>query len=216
MKSLLGFYMGVFVPACTLLPIIAGFINYQKIGKPLRTLLVYLTGALLINVVAIIVASKHINNLPGLHFYTVFETVVVTWYYKRAFNDKRFDPWFNLVMVAFPVYCIINFAFFQSIFTFNTYTRPIGALLIFVFSIMYLSAQNNTRRPDHTSASGRIVAAGFLIYFCSSIFQFVFSNVVHHLASKQVKNLIWGSHATFVLIMYIIFFVAILNERNKR
>lgn len=204
------------VPASTLLPIGAGFLNYKKIDPPLKRLLVYLCGALLINIAGIVVATMHRNNMPGLHLYTVFETVVVMWYYKLAFNDQKLDPWFNVVMIAFPVYCVVNFTFFQSIYEFNTYTRPIGAVLIIVASILYLSVQNNTHKADNSTASGRIVAGGFLIYFCSSIIQFIFSNVVSQLASKTVKHLIWGMHATFVLIMYIIFFVAFLNERNKR
>ncbi|UEG53110.1 hypothetical protein LLH06_19380 [Mucilaginibacter daejeonensis] len=216
MRSFLYYYQGVIVPASTLLPIGAGFLNYKKIDPPLKRLLVYLCGALLINIAGIVVATMHRNNMPGLHLYTLFETVVVMWYYKLAFNDRKLDPWFNLGMIAFPVYCVINFTFFQSIYEYNTYTRPIGAILIIVASIMYLSLQNNATRADHSTTSGRIVAGGFLIYFCSAIIQFIFSNVVGQLASKTANRLIWGMHATLVLIMYIIFLVAFLNERNKR
>lgn len=214
--SLSNLYQSIIVPASTLLPIIAGLIWYKKLSKPLHTLVAYLIIALLINIGGIIMAQLHKNNLPLLHFYTMFELLAVMLYYRYAFNTKLANKWTTVIMILYPVYCIINFTFFQSIYQFNTYTRPLEAIIIIVFSGVYLNSQNTFENKKMINNAGRWVASGFLLYFCGSLFQFIFSNLISHHASKPIKMLIWNLHDTFVLIMYICFFLAIKNERGNR
>jgi hypothetical protein len=137
-------------------------------------------------------------------------------YYKAVFSSPWADKWTIVLMIVYPTLCVVNFSFFQSIYQFNTYTRPLEAIIIIVFSTIYLSGQNNADKTDFIHNGGRWVASGFLVYFYSSLFQFIFSNLVSHHASRPVKLFIWNLHDTFVLIMYIFFFVAVLHERNKR
>lgn len=208
--SLSDLYQGYIVPAGTLIPIIAGIVYYKQINKPLHTLLAYLSIALLINIAGIIMASRGQNNMPLLHFYTMFELLAVMLYYKHAFDNKQLDKWINLIMIVYPILCVINFTLLQSIYQFNTYTRPLEAIIIIVFSGIYLGRHEQTDNP------GRWVASGFMVYFCSSLFEFIFSNVVSHKASHLVKMVIWNLHATFVLIMYLLFYIAIQHGRSKR
>jgi hypothetical protein len=216
MMSFSDLYQGYIVPGSTLLPIVAGLAYYKKLSKAMHALLIYLCIALLINIGGIVMAAHNKNNLPLLHIYTLFELVAILWYYKRAFSTPWADRWITIIMVVYPIFCVINFTFFQSIYQFNTYTRPLEAIIIILFSSIYLSIQSNFDQKEVTNNAGRWVASGLLLYFCSSFFQFIFSNVISHSASKQVKLFIWNLHDTFVLIMYIIFFVAIRYDRGKR
>ncbi|MBK0379162.1 hypothetical protein [Mucilaginibacter segetis] len=216
MKSLSSFYLGYFVPASTLIPIVAGLLYYKKINTPLRTLLVYLIASFIINVAGIILADHHINNLPLLHFYTIIEIVAIMLYYLKAFGPGKIHKWIKGIMILFPLLCIVNFCFFQSIYEFNTYTRPLEALIIILITGCYFTIQHDLKNSALITRSGRLVAAGFMIYFCSSLFQFIFSNIVSQKASGDIKLFIWDIHATFVLIMYLLFFRAIIDERNKR
>lgn len=211
--TLHNFYITYIVPGSALLPVIAGAVCYKRIPRSLHMLVAYVGIAFLINVVGIALASRHINNLPLLHVYTAFELVAVLLYYKYAFADKKLNRVFNGLMWGFPLLCVINFTFFQSIFTFNTYTRPLEALIIIVFSVLYLLRADGSK----AGMAGRWVASAFLLYFCSSVFQFTFSNVLSHHASKMVRKGLWDVHATLVMVMYIIFFIAILrNARANR
>lgn len=212
--TLSNFYQGYFVPASTLLPIIAGFVYYRHLNKPLRALMVYLLLALFTNIAASILAARHTNNMPLLHFYTLFELLAVMYYYRKAFPNRKAHTVIAVVMVVFPVLCIINFSFVQSLYKFNTYTRPLEAIIIVLASGIYLSEQHRFHRQELITSSGRMVAYGFLIYFCSSLFQFIFSNTVSRHASPFVKTTIWNLHASFVLIMYVFFYLAI--KRNER
>jgi len=209
-------YQGIVVPAISLVPITAGFIYYKRINRPLHTLLVYLCIGFFTDVAASYTGHLNINNLPLLHIWTAFELVACTLYYKHAFANKQLNKWLIAIMIIYPVLCVVNFSFFQSIYTFNTYTRPLAAIIIIVLSILYLSGQSGFEKTDFIHKGGRWVASGFLIYFCSSLFLFIFANVLHQHTSKFVRVHVWDMHATFALMMYIFFFVAILNERSKR
>lgn len=214
MRSFSYLFMGYIVPASTLVPILAGFIYYKKINKALRVLLIYLCISLVVNFAGNILAAQGKNNLPLLHIYTILELVSVLFYYKYAFSDKKVNFWTRIIVVLFPIVCILNFTFVQSLFEFNTYTRPLEAVIIIFFSGLYLASQNSDQ--EELSVSGRWVASGFLIYFCSSLFQFVFSNVVSRHTPQFTKLIIWNLHAVFVLIMYLFFYLAIRNESSKR
>jgi len=211
-----SFYLGYVIPATTLIPIGAGLTYYKQINKPLRTILIFLSVSFVLNVIGSVLANHGINNLPGLHVYTILELVTVMLYYLYAFEKGAISKWIKLAMLIFPVICIVNFTFFQSIYTFNTFTRPLDAIIIIVFTTAYMTMQSGFKNRELITRSGRLVAAGFMIYFCSSLFQFIFSNVISKHASKLVKLLIWNMHGTFVLIMYLLIFWAILNERNNR
>lgn len=214
--TLSSFYEGYLVPGSTLIPITAGIIYYKRINKALHTLTGYLIVVLLINIVAVIMANYRQNNLPLLHFYTMFELLAVMLYYKHSFANKRMDRWINPIMIIYPVLCVLNFTFLQSIYEFNTYTRPLEALIIIMFSGIYLAGQHPADKEGPGQNPGRWVAGAFLMYFFSSLFQFIFSNVVSKSAPKNIKLIIWDIHDTFVLIMYLLFFVAIRYGRDKR
>jgi|GEM_PF-882916 len=209
-------YLGYVIPAATLIPIIAGLVCYKQLNKPLRILLVYLIASLILNTMGSVLAEYHLNNLPGLHFYTIVEVVTLMLYFLYAFERGIISKWIKVVMCVFPVICIINFSFFQSIYEYNTYTRPLGAIIIIAFTTAYMVMQSNFKNAELVTSSGRVVAAGFMIYFCSSLFQFIFSNVVDNSASKTLLLVIWNLHGTFVLIMYLLIFRAIIYERNNR
>jgi hypothetical protein len=214
--SFSSFYLGYFIPAATLIPIIAGLVFYKQINKPLRILLVFLSASFVLNVMGSILAAHNINNLPGLHAYTIIEEVTLMLYFLYAFEKGDITKWIKAAMVIFPVICIVNFSFFQSIYEFNTYTRPLGAIIIIIFTSTYMAMQSGFKNPELITRSGRLVAAGFMIYFCSSLFQFIFSNVITDHVSKGIKLLLWDLHGTFVLIMYLLCFWAIIYERRKR
>lgn len=214
--SLSAIYLGYFIPAATLIPITAGLVFYKQINKPLRILLVFLSASFVLNVMGNILSRHHINNLPGLHFYTIVEEVTIMLYFLYAFEKGDITKWIKAAMVIFPVICIINFSFFQSIYEFNTYTRPLDAIIIIIFTTAYMAMQSSFKNRELITRSGRLVAAGFMIYFCSSLFQFIFSNIISKNASRNIKLLIWDLHGTFVLIMYLLIFWAIIYERNNR
>ncbi len=215
MKSFYVFYVGYFIPAFTLVPIIAGFLWLKQLSKAFKMLLLYLVVSFVFNVAGSAMAEYSMNNLPLLHVYTMVEVVTIMLYYLYAFEPGRISAWIKATIVLFPVLCIINVCFIQSPFEYNTYTRPLGALIVIIFTAAYMAMQTGFKNNKLIKRSGRLVANGFMIYFCSSLFQFLFSNVVATHTPKIVTMMIWSIHGTFVMIMYLLFLWAFKHERSE-
>ncbi|MCJ8210726.1 hypothetical protein MUY27_13495 [Mucilaginibacter sp. RS28] len=217
MRPFFNFFTSYIVPASTLLPIGAGFIYFNKLNKPLKALLAYLLMAFIMNVIGTTMAHYDINNLPALHLYTLLEAVFILLYYRYAFDSPVVNRWTTICIIFFSTACIINALFFQSIYEFNTNTRPVGALMIIIFSAAYLAYQNSIPNRELVTSSGRIVAGGFLLYFCSAIFQFIFTEALRHTTPRSIRIMIWDIHAALVFIMYMIFLIAIIRHgRSQR
>lgn len=199
-------YTGEIVPALTLLPIIVAIRLYRVITHALKAILFYLFVAAVFNIVASI--FSHSNNLPLLHIYTVVEFLFLLPFYYKLLSGKKVV----LVLgILFPVWAVINSLVVQNIYGFNSYSRATEALIMTIFALMYLADVTKEEwggRPENWAN------AGLLLYFSGALSQFAFSNVVSAYAPVMFKMLIWDIHATFVLIMYLLFTVAFLKCRR--
>jgi hypothetical protein len=208
MQSLAYLYMGVIVPASVIIPIAFAIVKYRHINKPLSIIFWYLLFAGVVNACAAFLAFRHINNLPLLHVYTIAEFLFLSLFFYRFTGRPPLRQLILGCLLLFPLYGIVNFIFIQGLHVFNSYTRPVEAILLIVFSLVYFYIQSvdNHNGTWHTQPETWIVI-GILIYFSSSLVQFSFSNVVSSLVSKDIKLFIWATHATLVLIMYLLFAV---------
>jgi hypothetical protein len=208
-------YQGIVVPATIVIPLVIATSRYSHTNRALRSIFTYLLVAGATNCIAAFYASMHINNLPLLHIYTAIELFLLTRFYQRAFSSPVKRKWAQVTGLVFPVICIINFTCFQNIHTFNSYTRPLEAIILIAFSMLYLSTQTaNEALPKWTSQPETWIVIGILLYFSSALFQFTFSNIVSHNASLYTKMLIWNIHASLVMIMYLLFAVGFAKCRN--
>lgn len=209
-------FQGVFVPLSTLIPIVLCIIKYGHLNKPLKIIFAYLIFAFIINIAGSIMADHRINNLPLLHLYTIGEYLFIACFFLVQFKNKMLRRVIICLMIIFPAVCICNFIFIQNIHSFNTYTRPIEAILILSFCARYLFAKSQLLNLPLLSFAETWVAAGLLFYFSSSLFQFVFSNYVSYHAPLVTRELIWDIHASFVLFMYALFSKGILQNETLR
>ena len=208
MQSLAYLYMGVIVPASVIVPIVFAIAKYRHINKPLTTIFWYLLFAGVVNACAAFMAFRRINNLPLLHVYTIVEFVFLGLFFYQFIKRPVVRKLILAGILLFPVYGFINFTFVQNLHVFNSYTRPVEAVLLITCSVVYFYNRtlDNQDHAWHTQPETWIVT-GILIYFSSSLVQFSFSNVVSSLAGRETKLFIWAIHATLVLIMYLSFAV---------
>lgn len=209
MPSINYLYIALIVPASILVPIGTAMYRFKNLGKEMKILFYYtlLNGG--INILAIILWYLKIKNLPVLHVFTILEFLVIAQMYYHMLNDKIIKMIIKYLMIIFPILCIANFIFLQSIFQFNTNTRPFEALLIMMFSLAYFAQIND---PTDGKMWGEVpmnwVSAALLIYFSGALFIFSFSNYTSILKNPKFQSLnvlIWNIHATLVLIMYLLF-----------
>ncbi|OQP60595.1 hypothetical protein A3860_32800 [Niastella vici] len=203
MKAFSYAWLVYVVPLSLLIPLITALLKSISLRRPLWILVGYLVVSGSINMVAILNSGK--NNLPYLHLYTCVEGTLLLLFYQTV----QPVPWMrqlNTVLIfAFPLLCIINGLFLQSIYQFNSYVRPIEAILLIGNSAYYSWYDTAKRETGSWTANPfNWINAGFLLYFSGSLFQFIFSNVVSATAGYTIKLLILDIHGTLVLCMYIL------------
>lgn len=199
-------YPIVIVPASIIIPIAVALTEYTQLKKQSKILLFYLVVSGCINLAAVILASKGIHNLHLLHFYTIVEFAVLSLFFKQILTGKFISGFINCLIFVFTALCIINFSFLQSINKFNTYTRPIEAILLIGYCLVYFERESRIIQSlSWVKNAVNWMVTGILLYFSGALFLFAFSNVVSIKVSPDIKIQLWNVHATLVLIMYVLF-----------
>lgn len=197
-------YMGIIVPATIVLPLIAGILYYRHLSVAMRFIFYYLVVSGCINVVAVILSYHDMNNLPLLHLLTVAELFFLLRYYTAIIHFKNSRFIINIVCALAILFCIIDAAWIESIFTFNSYSRGLTAIIMIVFSILYfIMPATQLKQLIHVYA-----VAGIISYYAGSFLIFLFANFLK--AGYSLSSVLWVINATLVLIMYLLFTKAFL------
>lgn len=210
-------YVIVIVPASILIPLSVGSIKKVYQNLPLKIIFLYLVFAAIIEILARLLGTHQINNLPLLHFYTIVEFLFILRFFQLTFNDplvSRFTGW---LMVIFPIFCVFDLIFIQSAYQFNSYPRPISALIIIGLCLFYFfkHSESENQKP-WVDAPLNWMVTGLLVYFGSSLFHFAFLNVLNENVSENVYFIFGTIHATLVMVMYLLFTAGFLYAKNER
>jgi hypothetical protein len=205
------------VPASVIIPIGVGLLNKSYKIKRIKIIFPYLIFAGIIEITSRILGTHQINNLPLLHFYTIVEFLFIMRFFQLILNTQFVHRLIGILMVIFPVFCVLDFVFIQSIYQFNSYPRPLGALIIIGLCLFYFFryTESEEQKPWVNDPLNWIVT-GLLVYFGSSLFHFAFLNILYEHASLKVNWVFVYIHATLVMVMYLLFTVGFLNAKNQR
>ncbi|MBD1383754.1 hypothetical protein IDJ75_00570 [Mucilaginibacter rigui] len=206
-------YVTYIVPAAILIPVLTGIKNYNFLTKPLKVILWFLVFQGFANVINLTMIAFHYYTTPLFHVYSIFEFLFISLFYSKFYSVKKQKSIYALIAV-FTVLCIINYLFIQNKIEFNTYTRPLEAIIIIVYSMLFILKQNNEEQNWGDDAYNWI-NAGILIYFASCLFMFIFSNYLLG-AGKLINRIVWGAHDTILLLQYILFAVGLYKCKTQR
>ena len=203
------------VPLSILIPILFALLNYDKLQSASRLLFFYLIISGLINLAAIILVKFRMTNLPLLHVYTIMEAIFLLSYFRVIFTDPLIKKALLYIIILFPILCILNFTFLQSIYTFNTHTRPLEAIIITFFCLLYLYKSGFTE--NWISKPTNWFNMGILIYFPVACIIFILSNyLVFGRMNKAMNSMVWDLHAVFVMLMYLLWAKGFSLVKNGR
>jgi len=194
-------FHALIVPGSILIPIILFITRYKNAKPEAKVLFYFLITSSLINISAIIISRFHKTNLPLLHLFTIVEAIFLLLYFRLILKGHLIKKIIFYLIVIFPILCILNFSFLQSIYSFNTYTRPLEAILITFLCLMYLYKSDLTahwlQQPNNW------FNLGILIYFPVAFVIFVSSNYFTSGTNSAMKTMVWNLHAALVLLMYL-------------
>jgi len=195
--------MRVIVPLSIIIPIIIAVIFYKYLAKCEKIILLYLFLSGVTNIVVAYMASLGENNIPLFHIYTVFEFVLLMWFFIKLFRQAIVAKYLYIVAIIFVLFAVSNSLFIQHIRTFNTYSRSAEAIIVMVIC-MYYFKQQFIKEINWAVEPGFWFVLGLFIYFSSSLTIFIISNVSLAL-DRYFDWVMWNIHATMVLIMYLLF-----------
>ena len=206
-------YTSIIVPGIILLPITIAVIRKKYWGPPEKVIFVYLFISGIFNTLAALLAARAINNLPLLHLYTVLEFLLITGFFYTTSNREKEKLLIKWLWVLFPLIAILNILHLNSIFLYNLIPRSIGAITILILSIHFFMKSLSFRAGPVPFFNFAIVVA-LLLYFSGSLALFALSDFI--IGNIKINRLIWTTHATFVLIMYLIIAAAYFKTGKDR
>lgn len=210
-------FIGVVVPLSILLPFFIAVFRWRYLTSSAKYIFLYLLTAALISFAAIVVGKVlHRNNMLLVHILTAAEVVIFLFYYKTLFAHKAKLKLYLLTAAAFTGFCIINAIFFQSIYTYSSYTRSIEAIICMLLALNYFARlasdtgpeERITRRPDF------YFNAGIFLYFSGAFMLFIFSNFIITSISKTNFYIIWNIHGVLLVLMYLLFSIGFILCRK--
>jgi hypothetical protein len=207
------YYISYVVPGTILFPLCVAGLRYTSIDMKLRLIFYYLLLSFFFNSVTTALAESGQNNLPLFHLFTLLEGVLLLFFYRECLDGYLKKRFFWVIVVLYTCFCLGNSLFVQDLFSFNTYSRFVEALLIISLSLYYFYTTLETKMSGQWYTDPLIIInIGLLIYFSSSLFLFLFSEVL--LLNKRINILAWVIHATLVMFMYILFGIGFFNYRK--
>jgi hypothetical protein len=206
-------FIGVIVPYSMLFPLIIALFRWKFLTTQAKYLLLYIAATVLINFTAIIIGRYlHKNNMPLVHLLTAVDIVILLFYYKALLNNQHRFRLYFLLAAIFVAFCIMNAIFFQSIYTYSSYTRSVEAIICLLFALNYFA-----RLASYTTTAVKVIRqpdfyfnAGIFLYFSGAFMLFIFSNFVISILSKTNFLIIWNIHGALLLLMYILFCIGFL------
>ena len=141
----------------------------------------------------------------------LIELGMITFFYKTLFGAGKKSSFYNYIILVFAVVCVINALFFQSIYTYNSYTKSIEAIICILFAMKYFAAiASATSSTKIIKAPDFYFNTGLFLYFSGAFMLFVFSNFIVTKLSLNDFLIIWTIHSSLVLLMYLFFSTAFL------
>jgi len=206
-------YLHFIVPAFIIVPIVMALIRRAYWGRPERAVLLYLLLSAVSNCVASYLSMQHITNLPVLHVYTVLEFFTISYFFLVCSSSKTEQTIIQALWVAMPLLTLANMLYLNSIYKYNLIPRSVSAIIVLVLCINFMMRSLNfsaSKVPFFNFA----VVVGLLLYFSGSLTLFALSDFI--INNKAINMLIWNTHGTFVLIMYLIIAVAYYKTGTEK
>jgi hypothetical protein len=204
----------IFTP---LIALISGIYSYKYLDKKLKLIFLYVVVGLFVESINWLLAEIGVKtNLPGLHFYIMFEFLIWSVYYMHCLHGFINRKYILTGIVLFQSYCIVNFLFIQNL---NSYpfTRSVEDLLLILLSVLFYTKVMTEAKIKNLALSPPIwLNTAVLIYFASNFF---YNLVFVKLLITNVQFLKTSGlyiFAVFNLLFYIGIAVAFLLQRNNQ
>lgn len=180
------------------------FFHWKSLPQSFKYLAYYLAWNLFIEVLSRVFIECEINNLPLLHIYTLLEFVFFSFLYREMGIFEKWTSrnfWIFLGVVMSLV--VLNSAFLQSIWAYNSYAKSLVQLSLIGYGVAYIFL---LREKNPMTSALNLMNAAILVYYSGSLFVFMFANV---LLSNPYRSLFWEANVYLNFIFQILIFMSL-------
>jgi len=175
-----------------------------------RTLFVLVSITLLLDIVSFGLAEYGVSNIFLFHGYSWVEFFLVVIFYYRITPTKSWRVMLFALSASFVFISILSLILFQGFGEFNSLQRVVEAALIGAILVRYLT--ETFKRNDTTLRNPFFIqTAGFLLYFCGTLFLFSLGTEILNPDSDQI----WMIHLVFNILLNISFTLTLWKARIR-
>jgi hypothetical protein len=204
-KDLSIIYIGYVVPFSGIIPLGIGLYKFRRLEPGLRIITCYLLLSVSCSVAGTLLASQNMNNMPVVHVYTFLELIVLSAFYLSIFRRSLLRYLIIFLSPALLIFLVMDTLLPGKIYHFNNNGKSLEALLIILCAVAYfISALDHTdNKAVKSNPSLAYINAGLLLYFSSSLILFIINTIDARYISISI--VVWDMHASFLLLMFILF-----------
>jgi len=160
------------------IPLILGLIKYKQLDKSLKIVFYFVLFGTATEVFTKIYSTFFFKNtMPIGHVYITLSFLIMGLFYfneLKAYVNKKIIV--GLIFL-FEIFSVINVIFIQSIFDFANITGAIGAMILFLFSIVLFSKVMTEAKIEKLSKEPILwINTAVLIYYSGNFFYYVLFN----------------------------------------
>lgn len=173
------FYAVKLALLCLSINVVLCFIKRKKLTAPFIRLFYFLIWNLLIEILAYTFMQFKINNLPLLHIYTLGEFLLFSYFFMSLIKKPdAFKKGLKYFIIAGSALIVLNSVLVQSLFEFNTIAKTFVQISIITYAVLYFyNLSENQSYSWQMSKSLRLVNSAILIYYCGSLFIFMYGKL---------------------------------------
>jgi hypothetical protein len=214
MPQLLKTILFVYPNWIIFVPLVVATINFRKYRPELRYLTFYLALSATAQVVSFIYWRQSKNNYPILHIYTPMEYVLLFLFYLQLLKGYLPKLLINLLLLFIPIFSLIDSLLLEEIYTSNTYSRSLEALVIIALAIIwYIKIVSMPEEERHEQSGINFINAGLLVYFSGSIVLFSYSSYISKMTYHSSQNL-WTIHSLLTAQLYVLITIGLWKTKT--
>lgn len=190
------------------------FIKNKVLQKIKRTLLFLCFIYIITDFLSLLLAPIYKNNNPIYHIYTLTTGLLILYFYKSLFTNKKTILLLNCSMLFFSTISLFLF-FYNDGYRFNnTFSNILISVFIISFSIYYfytlfvkMNIKNLLNYPQFW------IVSAFLIFFGTTFYLSLFEDFVRSY-NYNLLNYIWPIHLTSTIIFNLLLSKGIWTMRK--
>ncbi len=191
-----------------LIPLIIGSFKYKYLSKSQTWLFYLLIATAVTEVISNFLWYQSINNFPVFHVFTIFQFIFIIGIYKIELRSVFSKNLFNIALIIFVAFAIINSIWLQSIYAFNSNTITIVSYVTLFFSLAYFYKLLKEVKYEALEKTPMFwLNIGFLIYFSSNLLLFFLNDYLPK--GSPSMYLVWSAHAVVNIILNIFYTIAL-------